>query len=132
MNPNDASGLQRSQVRILVRRPKAKERSLRSSLSLLVGVTGFEPATSWTRSVKTLSNKDFLMILGVLESENNAFGCSRSHCVHVVRSGRWSKVWSTPLNHISTAPYKSRKLLPRWTFCCHHYSIKQRIWQVPS
>ena len=62
----------------------------------MVGMTGFEPATSCSQRNIYRFFPWFTRLFGAFESENDAFGCSRSHCFHTVRSRRWSKVWSKP------------------------------------
>ena len=49
-------------------------------------------------------------------SENNAFGCSYKHCFHVVRSCRWSKLWSSPFRWDMDAIRKSRIRLRKNSF----------------
>ena len=62
----------------------------------MVGVTGFEPAASTSQTLKCRFFPYSTRIFGAFVSENDAFGCSPSHCFHVVQSRRWSKVWSSP------------------------------------
>ena len=65
---------------------------------VLVGVTGFEPAASTSQTLKYRFFPYFTRLFGAFVSENGAFRCSSSHCFHVVRSRRWSKMWSN-YNH---------------------------------
>ena len=64
----------------------------------MVGMTGFEPATSCSHTLKYRFFPYFTRLFGTFVSENGAFRCSSSHCFHVVRSRRWSKMWSN-YNH---------------------------------
>ena len=68
---------------------------LRSKPRFLVGMTGFEPATSCSQTLKSWFFAWFTRLFGAFESEIGAFGCSCKHCFHTVRSRRWSKVWSS-------------------------------------
>ena len=63
---------------------------------ILVGMTEFEPATSWSQRNLSRFFPWFTRLFGAFVSENNAFECSYKHCFHVVRSRRWSKMWSSP------------------------------------
>ena len=62
----------------------------------MVGMTGFEPATSCSQRNLSRFFPWFTRLFGAFVSEIDAFGCSPSHCFHVVRIRRWSKVWSSP------------------------------------
>ena len=62
----------------------------------LVEVTRFELATSTSRTNLHRFFPWFTRLFGAFESKNDAFGCSYKHCFHVVRSCRWSKLWSSP------------------------------------
>ena len=66
-------------------------------VAFLVGMTGFEPATSCSQTLKCRFFPYFTRLFGAFKSKNDAFGCSCQHCFHVVRSRRWSKVWSSRL-----------------------------------
>ena len=67
-------------------------------LKYLVEVTGLEPAASSSQTLKYRFFPYFTRLFGAFVSENGAFRCSSSHCFHVVRSRRWSKMWSN-YNH---------------------------------
>ena len=70
----------------------------------LVEVTGFEPAASWSRTVKALYNKGFRVIFSAFVSEIGAFQGYPTHCVHTVQVRRWSKVWSEQIFTRTRAP----------------------------
>ena len=67
----------------------------------LVGMTGFEPATSWSQTLKCRFFPYFTRLFEDFESKNDAFRCSRSHCFHTVQVRRWSKVWSALVGYRS-------------------------------
>ena len=75
---------------------------------MLVGVTGFEPAASTSQRNLSRFFAWFTRLFGAFVSENDAFGCSCKHCFHVVRSRRWSKVWSRPFRWDQNAVRKSK------------------------
>ena len=95
-------------------------------------MTGFEPATSCSQTLKCRFFPYFTRLFGAFVSEINAFGCSCQHCFHVVRSRRWSTLWSESKLHIFTHLSRAASSAPRWIFCYHHYTIKSRTFQVPS
>ena len=76
--------------------------------AILVGVTGFEPAASTSQRNLSRFFPWFTRLFGAFESEIDAFGCSYKHCFHVVRSCRWSKLWSSPFRWDMDAIGKSR------------------------
>ena len=77
-------------------------------VTFLVGMTGFEPATSCSQTLKSRFFAWFTRLFGAFESEIGAFGCSCKHCFHIVRSRRWSKVWSSSFRWDQNAVRKSR------------------------
>ncbi len=97
---------------------------------LMVGVAGFEPTASCSQTQKHRFFASFFVLFRAFSSENRAFLCCKVHNSHVVRCCKWSRLWSAPKSRISIPPHTSRKLNPRWIFCCNHYSIKQRNIQV--
>ena len=73
-----------------------KDSELYPILSLfLVGMTGFEPATSCSQTTLHRFFDYFCVPFNAFEFKNDAFECSQSHCFQVVQSCRWSKLWST-------------------------------------
>ena len=82
----------------------------------VVEVTGLEPAASCSQTLKCRFFAYSTRLFGAFVSENDAFVCSCKHCFHVVRSRRWSKVWSTLQSRISIPPLTSRKLQPEVAF----------------
>ena len=74
----------------------------------MVGVTGFESAASTSQTLTSRFFPYFTRLFGAFESKNDAFGCSCKHCFHVVRSCRWSKLWSSPFRWDMDAIGKSR------------------------
>ena len=90
-----------------MRQQKNKEEDLPLPC-FLVGMTGFEPATSWSQTLKYRFFPYFTRLFGAFVSENGAFRCSSSHCFHVVRSRRWSKMWSIPFRWNMDAIGKSK------------------------
>ena len=85
-------------------------------VTFLVGMTGFEPATSCSQTLKSRFFAWFTRLFGAFESENGAFGCSCKHCFHVVRSRRWSKVWSSSFRREIVAIEKSKIRLRKNSF----------------
>ena len=75
---------------------------------ILVEVTGLEPAASTSQTLKCRFFPYFIRLFGAFESKNDAFGCSCKHCFHVVRSCRWSKLWSSPFRWDEDAIRKSK------------------------
>ena len=75
---------------------------------ILVEVTGLEPAASSSQRNLSRFFPWFTRLFGAFESEIDAFGCSYKHCFHVVRSCRWSKLWSSPSRWDMDAIGKSR------------------------
>ena len=71
-------------------------------------MTGFEPATSWSQTLKCRFFPYFTRLFGAFVSEINAFGCYCTHYFHIVRSRRWSKMWSSPFRWDMDAIRKSR------------------------
>ena len=66
----------------------------RNKSLFLVGVTGFEPAASWSQRNIT---RYFLLIwafFSPFRSENYALWHSYPHMFRVLRNGRWSVMWS--------------------------------------
>ena len=98
----------------------------------LVGVTGFEPAASTSQTQKHRFFASFCVLFCAFSSENRAFMCHKVHNSHVVQTCKWSRLWSAPQNRRSIPPRTSRKLQDEVDFYCHHYSIKQWIFQAPS
>ena len=98
----------------------------------MVGMTGFEPATSCSQTQKCRFFPYSIRLFGAFVSEINAFVCSFKHCFHVVRNRRWSTLWSESKLHIFTHLARAASSAPRWIFCYHHYTIKSRTFQVPS
>ena len=98
----------------------------------MVGVTGFEPAASTSQRKRQQSFASFWVLFGAFLSEIRAFSCRKVHNSHVVQTCKWSKLWSDLQSHIilpaSTEPQAPCEV----DFYCHHYSIKTRIFQVPS
>ena len=91
--------------------PSKKEKTTaRVVFSFLVGMTGFEPATSCSQTLKCRFFPYSTRLFGAFVSENDAFGCSYKHCFHVVRSCRWSKVWSSRFYHNSCRPSSDQAL----------------------
>ena len=74
----------------------------------MVGVTGFEPAASTSQTLKCRFFAYSTRLFGAFVSENDAFGCSCQHCFHIVRSRRWSKMWSSSFRWDMDAIRKSR------------------------
>ena len=66
----------------------------------MVGMTGFEPATSWSQTKKYRFFASFRVLLGAFLSEIRAFSCHKVHNSHVVRSRKWSRLWSDLKSHI--------------------------------
>ena len=90
---------------------RKKERSaLRCFFPFLVEVTGFEPTTSTSRTLKYRFFPYSTRLFRAFVSENDAFRCSHSHCFHIVRSRRWSKVWSSRLYRNSCRPSSDQDL----------------------
>ena len=81
---------------------------LRSKPLNLVEVTGLEPAASCSQTQKCRFFPYFTRLFGAFVSEINAFGCSCQHCFHVVRSCRWSNLWSSSLGAEMNASRKSK------------------------
>ena len=71
-------------------------------------MTGLEPATSCSQTLKCRFFPYSTRIFGAFVSENDAFGCYCEHCFHVVLSRRWSKVWSSPFRWDQNAVRKSK------------------------
>ena len=82
----------------------------------MVGMTGFEPATSWSQTLKCRFFPYFTRLFGAFESKNDAFGCSYKHCFHVVQLCRWSKLWSSPFLWDMDAIRKSKIRLRKNSF----------------
>ena len=76
----------------------------------LVGATGFEPAASTSKTQKHRFFASFCVLFRVFSSEPRAFTCCKSHNFHVVRSRRWSKVWSgqIPIPYLFSRIHSSR------------------------
>ena len=72
------------------------------------------------------------MFFDAIQSEITAFVCYCEHCFHVVRSRRWSRLWSESKLHIFFHLTRAAISSPRWLFYCNHYTIKERIFQVSS
>ena len=79
-------------------------------------MTGFEPATSCSQTLKCRFFAYSTRLFGAFVSENDAFGCSYKHCFHVVRSRRWSKMWSSPFRWDMDAIRKSKIRLRKNSF----------------
>ena len=62
------------------------KKALAQASAFLVGMTGFEPATSWSQRNLHRFFAWFTRLFGAFESEIDAFGCSYQHCSHVVQS----------------------------------------------
>ena len=60
----------------------------------LVGVTGFEPAASWSRRVKKLFFGRFAAVSAAFRSGKDALVCSSVRCFRVFRVCLWSDMWS--------------------------------------
>ena len=90
-----------------MRQQKNKEEDLPLPC-FLVGMTGFEPATSWSQTLKCRFFPCSTRIFGAFKSKNDAFGCSYKHCFHVVGLCRWSKLWSIPFRWDMDAIRKSK------------------------
>ena len=79
-------------------------------------MTGFEPATSWSQTLKCRFFPYFTRLFGAFVSEINAFGCYCTHYFHIVRSRRWSKLWSSPFRWDMDAIRKSKIRLRKNSF----------------
>ena len=77
-------------------------------LAFMVEVRRFELRASWTRMPNRQFLPSFPLILTPFLSENHAFVTSCEHCFHLVRSRRWSKVWSSPFRWDEDAIRKSK------------------------
>ena len=74
----------------------------------LVGVTRLERAIPASQTNLHRFFPWFTRLFGAFVSKNDAFGCSYKHCFHVVRSRRWSKLWSIPFRWDVDAIRKSK------------------------
>ena len=79
----------------------------------MVGMTGFEPATSWSQTQKHRFFASFCVLFRAFSSENRAFSsenrafsCHKVHSSHVVRSRKWSNLWSDLKSHIINSTSK--------------------------
>ena len=66
----------------------------------VVGVTRFEPAASTSQTQKHRFFASFCVLFRAFSSETRAFSCRKVHNSHVVRSRRWSKMWSGHLQRL--------------------------------
>ena len=69
----------------------------------LVGMTGFEPATSWSQTQKHRFFASFCVLFRAFSSENRAFTCYKVHNSHVVQTCKWSRLWSDLKSYTSNA-----------------------------
>lgn len=67
---------------------------LRSKPRFLVGMTGVEPAWTCSQTLKTWFFTWFYGLFGAFASGLTAFVCSSRHKIRVVRSRKWSRMWS--------------------------------------
>ena len=79
-------------------------------------MTGFEPAASTSQTLKCRFFPYFTRLFVAFVSGNDAFGCSCQHCFHVVRSRRWSKMWSCSFRWDMDAIRKSKIRLRKNSF----------------
>ena len=82
----------------------------------MVGATGLKPAAWWPQRNIYRFFAWFTRLFGAFVSEIGAFGCSYSHCFHVVRSRRWSKLWSSLFWGDQNAVRKSKIRLRKNSF----------------
>ena len=92
----------------------------------------FEPVMSWSQTQKHRFFASFCVLFRAFSSETRAFTCCKVHNSHVVQTCKWSRLWSDLNPILLTPPRTSRKLQPEVDFYCNHYTIKARIFQVPS
>ena len=71
-----------------------KKKGSIGSLFVLVGISGFELATSWSQTQKHRFFASFCVLFLAFSSENRAFSCRNVHNSHVVQTCKWSKLWS--------------------------------------
>ena len=90
----------------------------------LVGMTGVEPAWASSQTLKTWFFTWFYGLFGAFASRLTAFVCSSRHKIRVVRSRKWSKVWSA----VKPSRISAASCRLRWPhkglFFCLQYSIK--------
>ena len=79
--------------RMMKKRPFSRVLSLKNGL-FLVEVRRLELRASWSQTLKTWFFTWFYGLFGAFASGLTAFVCSLRHKIRVVRSRKWSKVWS--------------------------------------
>ena len=109
-----------------------KKRRAITLLLILVEVTGLEPAASSSQTQKHRFFASFCVLFRAFSSENRAFSCGNVHKFHTVRICRWSRLCSDLKSHIILPTSNEPQAPTEVDFYCHHYSIKERIFQVPS
>ena len=98
----------------------------------MVEATGFEPTTSASRISMSIFFDCFYGLFEAFQSENGAFGCSRSHCFHVVQVRRWSNMWSKSFrNEAHSVRYSNRSPSVK-IFFYRYYNIYLECWQQLS
>ena len=94
-----------------------KERGNQTVSSLfMVEVTGLEPAASCSQTKKYRFFASFRVLFGAFLSEPRAFSCHKVHISHVVRSRKWSNLWSDLKSHIINPISKEPQALPEVAF----------------